>query len=984
MTRMHARTRSLTRGIQTAVILIFVLCLAPGRTQAQILPFHVLSARDGLVSNSITSLAQDGRGRLWIGTGAGVSVFDGISFRSYTVEDGIPSGFINGMARDPRDNEAMWIATARGLLHIGKRGMQAFQDSGATQTWTSDVAVSARGSVWVAAAGGLRSVRKDLLLPVRLPRQVGTIIRVTATPDGLLWMLSDRGVFRYDPAERRCIAIDSVRGMYRGANFMTSDRNGNVYVCTRDSSVVQFHEGVFHRRHHFGRVQPYALTADNHGALWIASDSGLFHFPSGKLESSTAVRYRQSNGLPVTSLNNVFFDSERNLWLGTEGKGIVRLEDWHVVMFPDMTVTGLGALDKRGHLWLSAEDGLWEFWEAGPMNWQRHLHTPARDWPGGFPFRCAVGPDNGLYAAFLSGAIVRFEIAGAPGRRSQLRVSDVFRGRDSIPPPDSFTMCVDRKGRLWCSIKQGLVAVVEGRTPFRLLRLYRGLPHDVRTMYEDTHGKIWIAGYNTGMYVIDGNDLSRPVRTIKELQGISVRGMLMDRKGRMWIGTIPHGLTVLDGHAVRRFSKADGLLDNSIYSFAQGPDGTIWMGTLVGMAYAPEGRMSFRWTQELSDSPVWDCGVREDGMLWLATRFGLTLFDVPTSSRDTVPPAIFITGLQVNGRPDPVQSEVDLGSTDRSCRVEFATVRLRRPRDIRYQYMLSGIDTAWSAPSRERSISLAGLRPGTYTLLLRAVNSEQVASIVPARLRLVVHPPFWQSWWFILLTVAAIGGILAFVIRSRVRRLLEIERIRARIAADLHDDIGSGLTRIALMTEVMQRQLFGLREIGNGGVAADLREAMDRVGAISRELVDGMSDVVWSIDPRNDSLSRLIDRITVFSNDLCESRDMTVRIEADESLRSLHTSSDLSRCVLLVAKEAVNNAVRHSDAGELVIEMDTAGETLQLTIRDNGRGFDEENLSRINGLVNMRSRVAKAGGRLSISSAPGAGTAITAEIPMQE
>jgi signal transduction histidine kinase/ligand-binding sensor domain-containing protein len=984
MTRMHARTRFLTRGIQTAVILIFLICLDPGRAPAQILPFHVLSARDGLVSNSITSFAQDGRGRLWIGTGAGVSVFDGISFRSYTVEDGMPSGFINGMTRDPRDSEAMWIATARGLMHIGKRGMQVFQDSGAAQTWTSDVAVSAHGTVWVAAAGGLRAVRKGVMRPVRLPRQVGTIIRLAATPDGLLWMLSDRGVFRYDADEGRCIVIDSVRGEYWGANFITSDSRGDIYVCTRDKHIVQFREGAFFRRHHFALTQPYALTTDNHGAIWVACDSGLYHFPYGRIETSTPIRYQQANGLPVTSLNSIYFDGEHNLWCGTEGRGVVRLEDWHVVMFPDMTVTGLGALDKRGHLWLSAEDGLWEFWEAGPMNWQRHLHTPARGWPGGFPFRCAVGPDNGLYAAFISGAIARFEIAGPPGQRSQLRVSDVFRGRDSIPPPDSFTMCVDRKGRLWCSIKQGLVAVVEGRTPFHLLRLYRGLPHDVRTMYEDAHGKIWIAGYNTGMYVIDGNDLSRPVRTIKELEGISVRGMLMDRKGRMWIGTIPRGLAVLEGRSVRRFSKADGLLDNSIYSFAQGPDGTIWMGTLVGMTYAPEGKTSFRWTQELSDSPVWDCGVREDGLLWLATRFGLTLFDVPTSSRDTVPPAIFITGLQVNGRPVPLQSEVDLGSTDRSCRVEFATVRLRRPRDIRYQYMLSGIDTAWSAPSRERSISLAGLRPGTYTLLLRAVNSEQIASIAPARLRLVVRPPFWQSWWFILLTVAAIGGILVFVIRSRVRRLLEIERIRARIAADLHDDIGSGLTRIALMTEVMQRQLFGLRDSGNSGVAADLREAMDRVGAISRELVDGMSDVVWSIDPRNDSLSRLIDRITVFSNDLCESRDMDVRIDVSESLRGLHTSSDLSRCVLLVAKEAVNNAVRHSGAGEFVIEMHAERDILRLTIRDNGRGFDEEKLSRINGLVNMRNRVAKAGGRLSIASAPGAGTTITAEIPMQE
>lgn len=350
MTRMHARKRFFTRGIPTAVILIFLICLDPGRVPAQILPFHVLSARDGLVSNNITSFAQDGRGRLWIGTSGGISVFDGISFRSYTAADGIPSGFVNGMACYPRDDEVMWIATSRGLLHVGTKGVRVLQDSGAAQTWISYVAVSARGRIRVATWGGLHTVHDGKLRRVALPRRAGVLIRLAATPDGMLWMFTEGGVFRYDPAEGHCIAINTERGMCRGAHFMTYDGNGDVSVCTHDWSVVRFHEGVYHSSHRFDRKQPHALTADNHDAFWIASDSGLFHFPSGKLELSTAIRYRQSNGLPVTSLNSVFFDSERNLWLGTEGKGIVRFEDWHVVMFPDMTVTGLWALDKRGHL----------------------------------------------------------------------------------------------------------------------------------------------------------------------------------------------------------------------------------------------------------------------------------------------------------------------------------------------------------------------------------------------------------------------------------------------------------------------------------------------------------------------------------------------------------------------------------------------------------------------------------------------------------
>ena len=982
---MDVERRIPPKGIlHTMCVTLLITMIASGSAVAQTLPFHHLSARDGLVSNNITSFCQDGRGRLWIGAETGLSVFDGISFRNFTAEHGLTSGFIFAITKDPQDNGAIWAATMRGLVHASDRGLRVLQDSGSDRTWITDVTVSPRGTLWVATAGGLRRLVDGRLRRVGIPAHVGIISKMSVTPDGLLWLLSSRGIFRYDPGAGRCAVIDTTLGMYRGATFLTHDRRGNVFVCAHDSSIIQIRRGVFHRRYPFARVQPYSIAVDNHDALWVACDSGLYHFPSGITDQARAIRYTRANGLPVNYLQCAFFDSERNLWFGTAGRGITRLEDWHTMMYRDMTVTGLGALDQRGHLWLSAEDGLWEFWERSPSDWERRLHRPAAGWPKGFPFRLAIGPDNALWASFNSGAITRFKIIGGQEIASQLRVDGSFSGTDSLPLLNSFTMCIDRKGRLWCSFPGGNMLMLEGKPPFRTLRHYRGLPHDVRTMYEDLQGKIWIGGYNNGVCVIDGNDLSLEPRMIGQLDSSSVRGFLMDRKGRMWIGTLPHGLTIIDNGTMRRFTRADGLLSNSIYSFAQGPDGTVWMGTLVGMAYARENSFAFRWTQELTDSPVWDCGVREDGVLWVATRFGLTLFNAPQSTSETTPPKISITGLYVNGQPVPVQASVDLGSTNRNCRVEFSTVRLRRPRDIRYQYMLAGIDSVWSPPSAERSLTLAGLRPGTYTLLIRAISSEQSGRSESVRLQLVVSRPFWQSWWFILLVIAVIGGVLSIIIRGRVRRLIEIERIRSRIAADLHDDIGSGLTRIALMTEVMQRQVMSLKDQESRTVVTDLRGAMDRVGTISRELVDGMSDVVWSIDPRNDSLARLIDRITVFTNDLCESRDIAAIITAPDALRDMHTSSDLSRTVLLVCKEAINNAARHSEASELHVEFRVAGQHLHLRIKDNGRGFEETGLSRINGLVNMRNRVEKAGGRIEIASTPGAGTDITVTIPMHD
>ncbi|MCZ7556264.1 MAG: histidine kinase [Bacteroidia bacterium] len=977
--------RSKTQRRLPGHILVLTIFLISG-SPAQQLPFHTLSVRDGLLSNYIMCIEQDKSGRLLIGTPEGVSVFDGVSFTNFSSKEGLAVASVTALACDPVEDETVLIGTTRGLYILRQNRVRQIPSSDPGATWITDLDTDRDGTVWAGAGGGLFRYRNGDLERVPVTGKARTVTRLTVTPDGMVWILNDLGVHRYDPRRGMTRTIDSSGAYYTGSNAIMHDAKGDVFVCARDSSIVQFSGGVLTRKIAGGGVLPMFVVQDNHGIYWVGTSNGLYACGSESPDPSLGVRYDMENGLPASALNLGFFDAENNLWFGTEGKGITRLEDRHVAVFADVDLTGLGVFDKRGVLWLTSVDGIWEYRSAGQMRWTRTLHRADRGWPTGYPYAIVLDAQGRLVVTFASARIALFDIAHYGTQQRGLPVPTVIVPRGDVPPPDGFTICADRKDRLWCNFGEGRLGAVSLKDG-RLLRMFSGIPRDIRKIYEDLYGRIWVGGYNSGVTIIDASDLgSASVTRVKGLETISTRNFFMDRRGRMWIGTLLDGLFVVDRDTIIRYSERDNLPSNKVHSFAEARDGTIWIGTQTGMAYAPGGDPPFRIDQDLTDSPVYGCAVRQDGLLHITTRYQLTLVDLTKSARDTVPPVVRITGMQANGKFIDLQSPISLGAGENNCRIEYTAVRLRRPASIRYQYMLEGVHTSWSAPTRERSLAFAALRPGSYTLLVRAINGEGVVSREPARLVFTINRPYWQQWWFILLSITVIGLILFGVIRGRVRRLLEIERIRARIAADLHDDIGSGLTRIALMTEVMQRQVHGLsrQQKVDGALVHEIGATMSRIGSISRELVEGMSDVVWSIDPRNDSLVRLIDRVRVFALDVCESQDVDFRLETRGDTQQQTTNSDLSRCVLLVSKEAINNAIRHSGASQIGMMVRVDNGRLHIEIRDNGCGFDEAALSRINGLTNMRNRVEKAAGTLHIISATGDGTSIRAEIPLRE
>jgi signal transduction histidine kinase len=266
---------------------------------------------------------------------------------------------------------------------------------------------------------------------------------------------------------------------------------------------------------------------------------------------------------------------------------------------------------------------------------------------------------------------------------------------------------------------------------------------------------------------------------------------------------------------------------------------------------------------------------------------------------------------------------------------------------------------------------------------VRAINADGVPSETPGSLSFTILPPFWQRWWFVSITAAILGLTAYALYRYRITRLLELEQVRTRIAADLHDDIGSNLSQIAIWSEVVRRQQPGCDEAQAASkMRDDSPEPLDRISTTARETAAAMSDIVWAINPRRDHLSDLISRMRRLAGEAFDARDIIWQFQSPRTDLSL--SAETRREVFLIFKESVNNIVRHARCSQVDIILSIAGHWLRLQVRDDGYGFDPTREVEGNGLESLRERARRLGGELGIESMAGSGTTIALEMPLNK
>jgi signal transduction histidine kinase/ligand-binding sensor domain-containing protein len=894
---------------------------------------------------------------------------------------------INALRED--ENGTIWVGTNAGLYRLTR----------SANTWAAELANvsvlekpknNARiydlfedhdGAMWVTLPGNgarrlLPNGRIDNYtaagVTARHTSGGGDIWRVFEDHSHQIWLATDHGVSVLErgpyPAflkVRRTYTIrdglsdDEVQEMFEtmdGTLWVGTAGGLNEFCVGENCGGKTFHS---YTSSSLGRFGVTTMADDRDGNLWMANDVGAL-----RLARDGFTTYDEADGFRSTRVFSVAEDLSRHLYVVSEGRRRADINQFLGNRFrsvsphlprsdsPTASLTRQPAVqDKSGDWWVGTDYGLVHYPQVNSL-FDLATAQPIATYNNrnGLPFP----PNMNLYpdrsGNMWIGSIDRSTGNGGLTEWSRkTRTLQTFGASEGLrisSAPASF--CEDDSGSLWIGfLGSSLARYRNGR--FSAFTVADGLPPgSIWSIYVDHLHRVWVATTEGGAARIDDPAQEHPqFKTFSTGQGLSssqIQAITEDELGRMYFLT-DRGLDRLDLEtgSVKHFSSADGLVNTSHWGVAfRDHTGTLWFGTLQGLS-------------RLKPKPI-----------------------EPAST-----PAVRISSIRVRGKAYPVSelgetqiANLVLQSDENDLQVDFAGFNFGVGEVLRYQYKLEGATQDWSAPTEQRSINFATLSPGRYKFLVRGMNWKGEIGTQVAEINFRVLPPIWQRWWFLAGLAAVIAAALYSLYRSRMKRMLELERVRTRIATDLHDDIGSNLTRISILSEVMRQRVGSERD--------PVDEPLVRIADLSRELIDSMGDIVWAVNPKRDYVGDLVHRMRHFATEILSNRNIVFDFRAAEMAHDKELRTDKRRQIFLIFKEALNNIVRHSGCKRVTIGIEADKNHFNLTLGDDGRGFDKTQMNgnQGHGLQSMAERAKSLNAEFAIDSRVGEGTTLVLRVPI--
>jgi ligand-binding sensor domain-containing protein/signal transduction histidine kinase len=1007
-------------------------CTADGLSRFDGYVFTNFGTEQGLPHSSVNDLLETRAGEYWVATDGGLVHFapKGTPDRQVAYENANSSSSPMFTVVLPDDENR--LARAITVLLEGRDGT----------IWVG----TNTGVYRLEQANGRRSLRPvDVGIPNDFPEQ-RIVADVLEDERGSLWMAAPSGLYRRwpDGTAARYTTLDDLPNDY--VQDLLEDHEGQLWAGTRLGGFFRFTANetrrppVVNLKFTDSSQYPSGLptswvsqlfeTSDHR--FWVATPRGLVEFFRTANRQDRFRTYAEGTGLSDIHISTLTEDLGGNLWLGTGSSGAMKLtrggfstygEQDGIEVINAAFEDQAGSLCFRGNVLPDARTRALEGAKSTPLSAQYAnfqslfgcFEGRQFDW-----FKPAAVTDfgwvaehvdlrarNGEWWVGTGEGLYRFPAVDRFAQLETARPLAVYRTHDGLAAPQVFRLFEDSHGNVWISTisstANGLARWEPLSGKIRDLTQAPGLPSfkadRPRSFGEDPSGNVWI-GFNEGLaryahgsfQLFTAND-GLPPGAIKDIHA--------DHSGRLWLASARGGLVRVDHLGAERpafvgYTTTQGLSSNNTEVITEDINGHLYVGGGHGLDRLDPatGRVKHFTIADGLPPGIFKAAFRDrNGVLWFGMSRGLARL-APIPEKPPVAPPVLITGLRVTGVPQLVSalgeqdtSLPDLAPHQNHLQIDFVGLRFGPGEVVRYQYKLEGTDIDWSTLSEQRTVTYANLAAGRYTFLVRAVNSDGIISDRPAFFSFRILRPFWLRWWFVTAVVLAMGLAIHAAVRYRVARLLAIANMRTRIAADLHDDIGANLTRIALLSEVAKQKLEDERRASSLSpvavlAAGDEEGPLGSIARIARESVASMSDIVWAINPARDSLLDLTRRMRQHADEIFSLRGIELRFTAPGAHDGLKLGVDVRRDLLLIFKEAVNNSARHSRSSRVEIELRVEPSRLLLTIVDNGVGFDTSLDRGGQGLMSMRRRADRLKGALEITSGGGFGTTVMLTLPM--
>ena len=960
---------------------IFFLGFAQNLPAASpLLHYHsrVWQTDDGLPQNSVQAILQARDGYLWIGTQRGLARFDGVKFVTFDRRNvpQLADDWIEALCET--DDGTLWIGTHEGHLLQFRNGefSELKQEVGWPGLPVMTIFQAHDRSLWLGLRDGVIRFagRKFQIIRGDENFQRSSVRSISEDAHHNLWFATTAGLFclkgGVDQIPYRATKVSEKTFVRR----VMCDRSGALWVGAARAGLTRVQDGAittFIKRDGLADMNVSAIYEDRRGNIWIGTFNGLNRFVDGKILTEV-----DEAGSAYDTVSAFCEDFEGNLWIGAKD-GLYRLTP---KMFHTYnTYTTLHVMqhknfmsvleDKQGSIWFGTWGGGLHQLKDG--NIRTYSASPNTGLMSDLVLAIHDGSDGAIWiGGDFDAGIYRLE-------------NDRFKRFGRAHGLDGRGVKVireDKRHNIWVG-SIGAVNVFSGGKFSRYSVSDGSVSASVREILEDRSGVIWIAT-DHGLSTFQDGKLHPFERS--NLSHLNIAALYEDAEGILWVGTIEGGLFRISNNAITRFSVNDGMFDDSAHEIIEDDFGNLWMtcrngvyraskkdlnafaaGKIKSIACISYGRADGMLSTECNSVAKPASWKGRDGKLWFATSKGLAVTDPRAHiDKNEVVPPIRIERIVFDGRSYDVEGKdrIEFSPGRGQLEIQYTALSFRAPEKNRFKFRLEGSDTGWMDPGTRRVAYYNNLNPGNYTFRVRGSNNDGVWNEDGAVLAVVLKPYLWQTWWFKTAVVSLAIVTAFYAIKIRRDRIAELERLRLRIAADLHDELGSNLASIALLSQMEEKS----------GDAA--KNDLTEIHRIALGTANSIREIVWFINPDYDSFADMISRMKEVASTMLVGTKYQFVTPTTPSSRRL--SLDFRRNIFLIFKEILHNIAKHSRATHVEIEVREERGEFWMRITDNGVGFDEQSTRRGNGLKNLKLRMAQLGGTIQIDSEPRKGTSI--------
>lgn len=951
-----------------AIIHTLTICFAiviVSSAQSQTYPFKEYSTGSGLAHSAVRVVLQDSRGFMWFGTDGGLNRYDGNEFVAY-LSKGKEKSPIHALHEEP-DHDLLIGTYGNGLakIQVGdttvvRKLERSFTPPG---TYVTAFHEDRWGNLWIGTDGGLM-VRfpngTSRIYDAELGKSIGEIYGIVRDDNGTLWVASHSGLLRIsvdatweitsnlvvnNPA--RSVLLRKNGDLIVGTSGRGDDRFG--FVCRVQGNKL---DTIVSYRTAGKLIKAQALFEDANGAIWIGTEYGIY------IVGNTSVRHIGTrNGLKNENVYCITQDREGTMWFGTEG-GVIKLSHpWILSYGMRDGLSSHAALsvleDSHGDVWVGMYHGLTKISPNGSVSsWNESsglLHHTVR----------SIGEDSEgrLWLSTPLGVNIM--------EHKRILRSPVPELDGKI---DAWGFCVDPRGGMWLGLRGKLVKV-KGNNVVLSLDSTNGLTSDVaQPLCVDHSGRVWFTNGDLGLV----SYAEGKIRSMTNQGGLPydrVHCVFQDSRGRIWIGTESGVVQWSDSIEQSTLFEESTFATVAVYIIMEDSSGHIWFGTDHGaFEYTGTSLQQYTVAEGLSSDIIQAGIVSQQGEVWLGTHGGISRFEKQREAYTVPVPLVYFKNVLAGDMSQSISEGGTVKYDDRSLVFLFNSLSYVNEGDLQFQWMLQGLDAGWLPPQKQRQVRYTNVSPGKYIFNVRAANKNGAWSQL-ASFSFTVLPPFWQNWWFILLCLVVATSALYAVYRYRLGQMLKVERMRTRIAADLHDDIASSLSSVALYSDVIQRDLTNAPD--------HIRATLSRIRDLSREVMESIGLIVWAVDPRRDELTQVFQYFQQYATQLCSAAGVSFLSNLPNDMKSVRLTPDQRRTIFLILKEALNNTLRHSGCSRVTYNCNMNNNMLEMMLRDDGKGFTSGEQQDGHGLQNMRNRASAIGANVQIESSSGEGTTIS-------